>query len=64
MGVETNLIEKSGSWYSCNEERIAQGKENVGIFLWDNPQIAVDIKQTILEITLPSVAKKNSKNGK
>ena len=64
MGVENNLIEKSGSWYSYNEERIGQGKENVRIFLLDNPKIASDIKQKILEITLPSVAKKNSKNGK
>ena len=64
MGVENNLIEKSGSWYSYNEERIGQGKENVRIFLLDNPKIASDIKQKILEIMLPSVAKKNSKNGK
>ena len=64
MGVENNLIEKSGSWYSYNEERIGQGKDNVRIFLLDNPKIASDIKQKILEITLPSVAKKNSKNGK
>ncbi|MDG2297058.1 MAG: recombinase RecA [Gammaproteobacteria bacterium] len=64
MGVENNLIEKSGSWYSYNEERIGQGKENVRIFLLDNPKIASNIKQKILEITLPSVAKKNSKNGK
>jgi len=64
MGVENNLIEKSGSWYSYNGERIGQGKENVRIFLMDNPKIASHIKQKILEITLPSVAKKNSKNGK
>ena len=64
MGVENNLIEKSGSWYSYKEARIGQGIENVRIFLLDNPKIASDIKQKILEITLPSVAKKNSKNGK
>ena len=64
MGVENNLIEKSGSWYSYNGERIGQGKENVRIFLMDNPKIASHIKQKILEITLTSVAKKNSKNGK
>ena len=64
IGVENSLIEKSGSWYSYNGDRIGQGKENVRIFLMDNPKIASDIKQKILEITLPSVAKKNSKNGK
>ncbi len=64
IGVENNLIEKSGSWYSYNGERIGQGKENVRIFLMDNPKIASTLKQKILEITLPSVAKKNSKNRK
>ena len=64
IGVENNLIEKSGSWYSYNGERIGQGKENVRIFLIDNPKIASNLKQKILEIILPSVAKKDSKNGK
>jgi recombination protein RecA len=64
IGVENNLIDKSGSWYSYNGERIGQGKENVRIFLMDNPKIASTLKQKILEITLPSVAKKNSTNGK
>ena len=40
MGVENNLIEKSGSWYSYDGDRIGQGKENVREFLSDNPKIA------------------------
>ena len=44
IGVENNLIEKSGSWYSYNGERIGQGKENVRIFLMDNPKIASTLK--------------------
>ena len=40
MGVESNLIEKSGSWYSYDGDRIGQGKENVREFLADNPKIA------------------------
>lgn len=40
MGVENNLIEKSGSWYSYDGDRIGQGKENVREFLADNPKIA------------------------
>ena len=40
IGVENNLIEKSGSWYSYDGDRIGQGKENVREFLSDNPKIA------------------------
>ena len=40
MGVENNLIEKSGSWYSYDGDRIGQGKENVREFLSENPKIA------------------------
>ncbi len=64
LGVENNLIEKSGSWYSYEGDRIGQGKENVRHFLIENPEIKDDIKEKILEIMLPSVSKKkNSTNG-
>ncbi len=36
MGVETGIIEKSGSWYSYQGERIGQGRENVKKFLFEN----------------------------
>ena len=36
LGVETGIIDKSGSWYSYNGERIGQGRENVKSFLFDN----------------------------
>jgi len=39
MGVETEIIEKSGSWYSYDGERIGQGRENVKKFLKENPDI-------------------------
>ena len=42
-GVDQELIEKSGSWYSYKEDRIGQGKENVREFLRTNPEIAKDI---------------------
>ncbi|HJL80088.1 MAG TPA: recombinase RecA [Gammaproteobacteria bacterium] len=47
MGVENNLIEKSGSWYSYNGDRIGQGKENVREFLSENPKIAKDLAKKI-----------------
>jgi len=53
MGVESNLIEKSGSWYSYDGDRIGQGKENVREFLADNPKIvkalAKKIRQEIIK---------------
>ncbi|MEK7759335.1 MAG: recombinase RecA, partial [Pseudomonadota bacterium] len=47
MGVERNIVEKSGAWYSYNKERIGQGKDNARQFLKDNPAIAVDIEKKI-----------------
>src|ERR1700759_5136203 len=43
LGVQHNLIEKSGAWYSYKGERIGQGRENARQFLKDNP----DIRQSI-----------------
>ncbi len=39
IGVEQNIIEKSGSWYSFDGERIGQGRENVKKFFAENPDI-------------------------
>jgi len=38
MGVEVNVIDKSGSWYSYNGDRIGQGRENVKKYLTENPE--------------------------
>lgn len=42
MGVDVNVIDKSGSWYSYSGDRIGQGRENVKKFLADNPEIYED----------------------
>ena len=47
LGVKAEIIEKSGSWYSYGDERIGQGRENVRIFLKDNPDIADTIERRI-----------------
>ena len=39
MAIEADLIQKSGSWYSYNGEKIGQGKDNVRLFLQANPDI-------------------------
>ncbi len=44
LGVEYDLVEKAGAWYSYNGDRIGQGKDNVRNFLKENPAIAIDIE--------------------
>ena len=47
LGVESAIIEKSGSWYSYKTERIGQGRENAKTFLKENPDIAEEIESLI-----------------
>lgn len=47
MSVNLDIIEKSGSWFSYNGERIGQGRENVKKYLLDNPNIMADVEQKI-----------------
>lgn len=49
LGVNANVIEKSGAWFSYNGERIGQGRENVRKFLKDNPKISNEIEKKIRE---------------
>ena len=47
LGVKAGIVEKSGSWYSHNSERMGQGRENAKIFLLENPDIADEIESAI-----------------
>ena len=47
LGVSADIIEKSGSWFSYNEQRIGQGRENVNNFLSENSEIASEIEDKI-----------------
>jgi len=49
LGAASNIIEKSGSWFSYGSERIGQGRENAKQFLTDNPEMAREIEARILE---------------
>ena len=49
IGVEAGIIEKSGTWYSYEGERMGQGRENVKTFLEDNPDISAAIEISIRE---------------
>tara|TARA_S200000501_G_scaffold15089_1_gene13516 strand:- start:23819 stop:24955 length:1137 start_codon:yes stop_codon:yes gene_type:complete len=49
IGVEAGIIEKSGTWYSYEDERMGQGRENVKTFLEENPDISAAIEISIRE---------------
>ena len=49
LGVNANIVEKAGSWFSYNEERIGQGRENAKKFLGDNPTVAMAIENAVRE---------------
>jgi recombination protein RecA len=54
LGVANGIVQKSGAWYSCGDDRIGQGKENARDFLRDNPDMAKDIERQLRELLLPS----------
>jgi recombination protein RecA len=53
LGVKHGMIEKAGAWYSYNEERIGQGKDNVRLFLKEHPEMAQEIDQRLRAELLP-----------
>ncbi len=53
VAVENDIIDKAGSWYSYHGERIGQGRENVKIYLQNNEEILIEIKNQIVEIFKP-----------
>lgn len=49
VGLEQNVVQKSGSWFAYKEERLGQGRENAKQFLKDNPQLRDKIQDEILQ---------------
>jgi len=49
IGVEKNIIDKSGAWYSYDGNRIGQGRENAKAYLKNNDSIAKEIENKIIE---------------
>jgi recombination protein RecA len=47
LGVKANIVEKSGAWFSCDSQRIGQGRENAKNFLREHPDMAASIEQRI-----------------
>jgi len=49
MGTELGLVEKSGSWYAYEGEKIGQGRENARLYLREHPEIVQKIESSIFE---------------
>ena len=57
MGVEAKILEKSGSWYAYQGEKIGQGKDNAREFLKENPELAAEIENKVrLDKGIPLLA--------
>jgi len=49
MAIELNIVQKTGSWFSYNDEKIAQGKENCKQYLKDHPEVYEEIESKVRE---------------
>lgn len=61
VGVKESIVQKSGAWFSYNDIRLGQGRENSKQYLRDNPEIALEIENLIrkkYELPLIAAAKK------
>jgi recombination protein RecA len=47
LGIKAGVVEKSGSWFSWNGQRIGQGRENAKTYLREHPEAAAEIERTI-----------------
>lgn len=57
VGTELKVLQKSGAWYSYNDERLGQGRENVREYLKEHPDLAREIEQEIRKLSgLPPLA--------
>lgn len=65
LAVQLEIVDKSGSWYSYNDERIGQGRENSKKFLKEHPEMAADLERKIrlaygLAVAQEAAAPKNA----
>ncbi|MDG2107810.1 MAG: recombinase RecA [Woeseiaceae bacterium] len=53
LGVQNDIVNKAGSWYSYGDDRIGQGKDNAQEFLKEHPEIADEIEKRVRAILMP-----------
>lgn len=58
LGVENNIIKKSGSWFSYGDSKLGQGRDAVKQLLMDNPELSDEIQGKIVEVLKNGAAKK------
>ncbi|MFL7943073.1 recombinase RecA [Priestia megaterium] len=63
IGSEVDIVQKSGSWFSYNEERLGQGRENAKIFLKENPEIREEIRKRIIDFKYSDNVNNNNNNN-
>jgi len=61
LGVKQDMVEKAGSWYSYNGDKIGQGKANASKFLQENPAIAAELEARIRESLMPKPEPEDAK---
>lgn len=59
LGVENNIIQKAGSWFSYDGTKIAQGRESAKNFLLDNPEVTEEIENKIKAVYAPELVEDN-----
>ena len=62
LGVNENIVNKSGAWYSYRGDRLGQGKENAREFLQSNPEVAATIEAEVRARLLPSAPQDDSQD--
>jgi len=63
LGVKNGFVEKAGAWYSCNGERIGQGKANAAKYLEEHPEMAKDVDTKLRNMFLTKNTPENAKEA-
>jgi len=61
LAVEAGVIEKTGAWYAYNGEKLGQGKENVKLYLKENPELTDEFEKRVREFFDISISDDNKK---
>jgi len=64
LGVEHEVIDKRGAFYSFGDTRLGQGRENAKVYLTENTDMAVEIENSVREIAAPENGANDSDNNK
>ena len=59
LGVQYNIIKKSGSWFSYGESKLGQGREAVKSLIRDNPELAAELETKIMESVTGKITKES-----